>query len=497
MWLIGLEGCFFSRNPGKNRPKKGLGIAGAPGSPLVLGKTLTFTSAMPRSARRRPKVPLTAIECCEPRRLLVATSFPPEGVVQWGDLDGPEKVKAKLNSIDSKDYRFQVSAGEVIAFDLDPKKSDFDGTFQIFDDDQNELAQNIGGVAPRESAGDGYFEFTVPADGFYTVRISSPVGGKFILETTPLNRITNEGAAGGSQVLGEISLPNPGKHKKSTDISLERVTANPGPAPAIVGNQATWIVIHGRADSKESFRDLAKTIEEQTGDQVLLLDWSQGAGDNTKKGQQLDGAEWIPEVGIWLSEYLKQKGISSDQTYLVGHSWGSYVAYQSGADMGDVQGIIALDPARTGVGYDVGSINFASVSDLSWAFYGTGLFGSPELSATADESFTLDLTTSPDPFSRHSYVVDWFDTLIGQFVPAQMDWSNLFSLERFDAGMVSDQWAFDLYRDETSNPPSAMTFEGVFDVITPTLDDPSTWDITQLRYIDQMTNMEVTLTAPV
>jgi len=453
---------------------------------------------MLKTSRRRPRTPLAAIERCEARRLLVATTFPPEGVIQWGDLDGPRSDNSKLKSIDSQDYRFEASAGEVIAFDIDPKKSGFDGTLQVFDDDQNELDQNLGGVAPRESTGDGYLEWRVPADGFYTIRVSSPGGGKFKLETTPLNRITDANAAGGSQVLGEVAIPNREKHKKSTSISLERVMAtNSGPAPAIEGNRATWIVMHGRIDSKESFRELAKTIEAETGDQVLVLDWSGAAADNTKQGNFLDGAEWIPSVGIWLTDFLQQKGISGVQTHLVGHSWGSYIAYQTGVDLGGVQGIIALDPARTGVGYDVNSIEFAGVSELSWAFYGTGPFGSPELSATADESFTLDLTTSPDPFSRHSFVVNWFETVIGEFVPAETDWAELFSLDRFDTGMTSDEWAFDRYRDETSNPPSATTFEGVFDVTTPIVTDPSTWEITQFRYIDQMSDLEVILDVPV
>jgi pimeloyl-ACP methyl ester carboxylesterase len=202
-------------------------------------------------------------------------------------------------------------------------------------------------------------------------------------------------------------------------------------------------------------------------------------------------------VGIWLSEYLKKKGISPDQTYLVGHSWGSYAAYQTASDLGHVQGIVALDPARTGVGYDVGAIDFAGVSDMSWAFYATGPFGSPQLSATADESFTLATTTAADPFSLHSFAVDWFETLIGEFVPAEPEWAALFSLVRFETGMISDEWAFDRYRDETSVPPSEMTFEGIFEVTTPTIGDPSTWEITRFRYIDPMTELELSLDAPV
>lgn len=76
---------------------------------------------------------------------------------------------------------------------------------------------------------------------------------------------------------------------------------------------------------------------------------------------------------------------------LAGHSWGSYVAARIAAPerSGSVNALVAMDPAFAGVGFPAGSINFAAVSRISWAIYGNGIYGSAELAATADESFSI------------------------------------------------------------------------------------------------------------
>lgn len=446
-------------------------------------------------SRRRPASPLSAFEVCEPRQLLSGVTVD-VGLVKWGTLTQSRTDSAKFREVDSRDYRFEVKVGQRIAFDLDPKKTAFQGSLQLFDPEGTLLAENEGGIAPRESASEGYLEWTAPAEGTYLLRISSPSGGKFKLQTTPLNVVSDQTANGGSVTRGTIAIPNPGKHLKSTSIALERVSLdNSVPANAIESGVRTWIVIHGRIDSSDSFRSLARTVAAETGDQVLLLDWSQGAADNLKKpGNFLDGAEWIPSVGVWLAEYLKQKGISADQTYLIGHSWGSYVAYETAEQFGTVRGIIALDPARTGYGYPLAEIDFAEVSSLSWAFDSAGPLGSESLAATADESFTLRFDVgNPDVFSKHQFVVSLFEELIGTLVPGVSAWDSLFSLQRFVTPTPAP-WKPDQYENHLT-PSSPLIFEGVFKVNPIPLTASREWILEEFQYVDAVTELTVVLDA--
>lgn len=308
---------------------------------------------------------------------------------------------------------------------------------------------------------------------------------------------------------GAVAMPNPGKHLTSSAISLTRVQESSlSDVVPIEEGVRTWVVIHGRVDSSDSFLSLARTVAEQTGDQVLLLDWSGAAADNVKPGKKsttpnefngaLTGAEWIPSVGTWLAEALARKGIAADQTFLVGHSWGSYVAYETAEELEGAKGIVALDPARTGTGYDVGGIDFAEVSDLSWAFYATDPLGSVPLSGTADEAFLFEyVDANPDVARRHRYAVELFEELVGEVVPASSDWEELFSLQRLVTSTLSTEWSADQYRDESTTPASAFVFEGVFEVSVPNPAVLSSWGIERFRFVDAVTLVEEVLDAPV
>ena len=74
----------------------------------------------------------------------------------------------------------------------------------------------------------------------------------------------------------------------------------------IQSNVQTWVVVHGRQSSASNFYDLAAAIDGfKSGDQVLVLDWQEGAADNHLLYALLDGARWIPEVASWAGEALR------------------------------------------------------------------------------------------------------------------------------------------------------------------------------------------------
>jgi pimeloyl-ACP methyl ester carboxylesterase len=194
---------------------------------------------------------------------------------------------------------------------------------------------------------------------------------------------------------------------------------------AIDPTKRTWVVIHGRKNSRDSDSITNATQElllKQPGDQVLTLDWSQGAyAENTF---DFDGEDAIQSVGIWAASALSGAGFTGLQLNLVGHSWGSYVADELAERMpGGVNTIVALDAAENAAfGYDPedpDQVNFARDSVFSWAFHSSTL-GSGESPTTADEAFVV--TGGRDALNAHSdvvflfaYLLDHPNDVIGQY----------------------------------------------------------------------------------
>jgi pimeloyl-ACP methyl ester carboxylesterase len=248
---------------------------------------------------------------------------------------------------------------------------------------------------------------------------------------------------------------NPNGHRSNINVRLDRATYG-NDAPNISSDVATWVVIHGRADNRHSFTSLAEAIDGYTtGDQVLTLDWSQGAADNTD-WKRLNGADWIPQVATWANGQLDSLGIKSAN--LVGHSWGSYLAYEIAdrTSYGNDR-IIALDPAKTATGsYDGSSVNFKSVTTNSWAFFGGGFYGSANLSSTADVAIKLEYqdpkysslyTYQPGNGMQHSAPKLVFESLVNR----NLKWWNApsrastFSMSNFTASSPRYPWSFNQY----------------------------------------------------
>jgi pimeloyl-ACP methyl ester carboxylesterase len=299
----------------------------------------------------------------------------------------------------------------------------------------------------------------------------------------------------GTKYSGRIAADIGSNNRDSIDVFLQRIPGGPlTVVEPIETNLQTWVVIHGKDSMSESFQSMAVAIDEyKAGDQVLVLDWMQGASDNNFP-EFLDGAGWIPYVASWATEILTNVlSIASSNLLLVGHSWGSFVAYEI-ADLmtGGARAIVALDPASGATGgYEEGQVDFSSVSDTSWAFYGDGPFGSDVRSATADEAVVLSYAGSGPPFtfeghkSMHRAPRNVFETLVRDDGRHQI--SSLFSLERLEAG-GSGPWRLNQLRDTFGI--NRQVFESRLQISN--VDNDGEWgeswsEIVDLEYVDAVT----------
>jgi pimeloyl-ACP methyl ester carboxylesterase len=233
-----------------------------------------------------------------------------------------------------------------------------------------------------------------------------------------------------SVIRGTVRLPTPvvaltwsqrysRPGREAIDVSIERVGGG-----TIEAGRPTWVLIHGRGCGGADMRPLATAIARaRPGDQVLLLDWSEGAADNGRAG--VAGSTWASVVADWADGQLHGVGLTGDDLSLVGHSWGCYVAYDMaagwrfGAERG-VRGLVALDPASGGAGLDPSAVRLSTVARRSWAFYDNDPFASPFVALSADESFSvrLDGATATE---QHWACVDLFARLITGPGPFALD----------------------------------------------------------------------------
>jgi hypothetical protein len=237
------------------------------------------------------------------------------------------------------------------------------------------------------------------------------------------------GVADGA-IRGTVRLPSPAGQltwwqrgnrpgRDAIDVSIVRLGGG-----RIEAGRPTWVVIHGRGCGAEDMRPLAAAIAgARPGEQVLLLDWSDGAADNGRAG--VAGSTWASVVADWADGQLHGVGLTGDDLSLVGHSWGCYVAYDMaagwrfGAERG-VRGLVALDPASGGAGLDPSAVRLSTVARRSWAFYDNDPFASPFVALSADESFSvrLDGATATE---QHWACVDLFARLITGPGPFALD----------------------------------------------------------------------------
>ncbi len=139
----------------------------------------------------------------------------------------------------------------------------------------------------------------------------------------------------------------------------------------------------------------------------MILDWGKAA----KTGVNLtEAASWIEPVADAVKKKLSDEWkIEPGNINLVGHSLGSYVAWQTAKDIGGINNLIALDPAATtNGGYQESNVNFSDYSKWAWAFYGSAA-GNYDRAYTADESFKFNfLSLEPNELDKHIAVVTAF-----------------------------------------------------------------------------------------
>lgn len=261
-----------------------------------------------------------------------------------------------------------------------------------------------------------------------------------------------------TRIVGRAIRPSDGA---TTPVILRRLDGL-----AIDPELPSWLVIHGRNGSAGALSRLANIIDgHDSADQVLTLDWSDGAAaSGLIDGLDFTGEDWIEPVAEWTATELKEFGFTGSTLNLIGHSWGSYVAAETaqriayepdGLRIG-VHTIVALDPAidadlgnlqLLGGAYDaegddngVAEIDFGRQSDFSWAFRSSPL-GSSKTANTADESFDTIVggdawLSSPRSQSAHSNIVELFTVMVQANIstptgPGQPDpVSRRFSLAR-------------------------------------------------------------------
>ncbi|MES2791169.1 MAG: CARDB domain-containing protein [Planctomycetota bacterium] len=254
-------------------------------------------------------------------------------------------------------------------------------------------------------------------------------------------------------------------------------------ASAIDPDLTTWVVIHGRNQSSTStnIAVLAQQIDGyQTGDQVLVLDWSQAAASGTLGGQ---GENYIQPVAQWAFRALHDYGFSGTSLNLVGYSWGAEVAAEMAENFGQVNSIMAIDPARDYPGgtynpESPGEVDYQAHAAHSWAFYAsTSLpFGSPIPASSAEYSFVL---TGSDHFGVVSVVTSILSLPAGNAVAAELPLAALLT------GMPIPSWQLDSY----SSAGVLNGGTGPFDaVLTATPDGNS---IATLRYFNGVTEQTV------
>lgn len=206
-----------------------------------------------------------------------------------------------------------------------------------------------------------------------------------------------------------------------------------------LGKKTAWVIIHGRNSSSEekNIKHLAQAVyderEKAEGwDRIYTVNWSQLSSDNTPLGMQ--GADWIPAVANEVVAQLVKEGFESgDQINLIGHSWGSWLAYKIADGYDGVQSIVALDSAKGhnivfGTKFNYSEVDFGKVSDESWSFKSSPL-GSNTRAKTAEQAFEIDLpwfTLDPDLFhpkdivqviEDHGYAID----ILRQLLPSKVE----------------------------------------------------------------------------
>ncbi len=332
-------------------------------------------------------------------------------------------------------------------------------------------------VAHRKIAADGNAQWTLRLKlpdilpvGTYHIGVVVDPGDQVPEQDEANNTLADAGtiAVFRNALIGRVKYQKGTKPVEIHALGGELAPINPG--------ITTWIVIHGRDESSDSpdLVALAQQIDQyQSGDQVLVLDWKKAAASGLVGGQ---GENYIRPVAAWAAQALTEYGFAGQHLNLVGYSWGAEVAAEMSEDLGDVNSILAIDPARDypGGSYNPdapGEVDFQAHADHSWAFFATSSFpfGSPISASTAENTIVL---TGSDHFGIVSVVTSILA------LPANNPVAAEFSLVSLLTGAPMPTWQPDKYSSDGSLDIASGKFDAV---IVATVNGRS---VAVLRYFD-------------
>jgi pimeloyl-ACP methyl ester carboxylesterase len=390
-----------------------------------------------------------------------------------GTIDAPTDVDM---------FSFSVAAGQRLAFDIDRPSGSLDSYIRLFSGNGTPLASNDDGPTPGEpSSYESYLEYTFNSAGTFYLAVSG-FGNSAYDPTTGAG--DSSGSTGAySLIVSPIALVG----QVANNGVAKTVSIRPfgGGTTPIYTDRTTWIVIHGMNGSPGSSSDrnsiygLSGVIDGYAvGDQVLVLDWS-SAAVSSAGGAGGEGEDYITPVGRWAASALAAYGLPGWRLNLVGHSWGAYVAAEMAEGFGEVNSIVALDPAANHPmgNYNPewpGEVDFARNSRFSWAFFesGTDPWGSTITPLRADESFVVR-------GSSHTAIVGAFANLLS--LGPDNNIGSRFRLEWLLNDWASTSWSPNRY----DNAGNRSDYGGWYEAVLAA--DSTGEAVRSLRYFDGQT----------
>ncbi|HAZ49506.1 MAG TPA: hypothetical protein DDW76_01455, partial [Cyanobacteria bacterium UBA11369] len=181
----------------------------------------------------------------------------------------------------------------------------------------------------------------------------------------------------------------------------------------------TWVVSHGFTGSPNNWNinNLARGLDEivdgkwlgintliGSNDQVLVVDWSQGA--DRWLIDYGTGASRVDDAGREVADMLRKAGVNPQSVNFIGHSLGAYVSAYAAQNLGEVNTLTLLDPAiEFSINTLVNAPRFDNVSKFATQFGSTTTLGTQR--TTADESYWVDFA-GINFNDEHGDVVTWF-----------------------------------------------------------------------------------------
>ena len=206
-------------------------------------------------------------------------------------------------------------------------------------------------------------------------------------------------------------------------------------------NQSTYVLTHGWQSSIDVWQDVTQSIQDYDANaNIILTDWSDLA-DNLNYSKSADDTAL---VGKELGEFLRDLGVDSDSTTLIGHSLGAHISGIAGDTYDCLTGsnlstVIGLDPAgplfENGLKEDSEQLD-ATDADRVVALHSSSTLGYDDPLGDLDVYLNWDSLFQPGESSvigNHSYPIDLLADLYQGISYAQDDGSiferdDLFSL---------------------------------------------------------------------